>query len=91
MKNNMNDFSSPIIDQVLQNKIIPNNSNANLFDKFINGQNENNSVPRQNGNNLIIKNTNTFFNRSFQNPMNLDNLNRKRLYWFYFYKFILKY
>lgn len=78
MKTNLNDFSSPIMDQLITNKTIPNKSNANLFDKFISGGhtdniNNNPYIPIINRNNsLILKNPSSFNSNSFQNPNNQE-------------------
>lgn len=76
MKNNSNDFSSPIIDST-RNKQILNKSNANLFDKFMTGPNEhhNNPINSQQANNLIIKNPNYYVGKNNINPdLNYGNL-----------------
>ncbi len=84
MKNNINDFSSPIMDHLIQRKTIPNKLNANLFDKFINGGHSdntsgNNHIPINRNNNFTLKNFNSFNSNYFQNPNNLEGKKLKVL------------
>lgn len=71
----MNDFSSPIMDQLIPIKNIPNKTNTNLFEKFITGNNENNNninpISNKINCNMITKNINNNNQNSIQNPYNL--------------------
>ncbi len=48
MKNNLNDLYSPILDQLMPNKSIKNQSYANLYNKFMDGLNEDSNAQIQN-------------------------------------------
>lgn len=73
----MNDFSSPIIDQLIPNKTIPKKLNANLYDKFINGHFENiinNPIISNKNNNTYIKPPISFNSNNFQYLNSLEGI-----------------